>query len=76
MKKAELEQELENELILNPDKYSVDSQLAGFYGYNAKKRSEGSPVKKESSSGLELVETKAKGFKRRVTKAAEDFLTT
>lgn len=72
MKKAELEQELEDYLNKNSAKHSSDSRFTTFY----KRRSDSSPVKKEASSALADVETKAKQVRRRVTKATEDLLST
>ena len=71
MKKTELEIAIEDELKNNSPKYSNDSAFAGFYN---KRRSEGSPVKKEPSTALEVVENKAKAVRRRVTKASDEFL--
>jgi hypothetical protein len=71
LKKAELEQELEDYLNNNSAKHSSDPRFTSFY----KKRSDSSPVKKEASSALGDVEVKAKQVRRRVTKAVEDLAT-
>jgi hypothetical protein len=73
LKKTDLELELENELQNNPTKYADNEKYAGYY---VKRRSEGSPVKKENamSMALDTIETKAKTVRRRATKAADEVL--
>jgi hypothetical protein len=73
LKKTELELALEDFLTTNSSTYSNDPRFTSFYG---KRRSESSPVKKETSSALSDIENKAKAVRRRVTKAAEDILAT
>jgi hypothetical protein len=73
LKKTELEIALEDHLNSNASKYSSDPKFASFYN---NRRSASSPVKKEASSALSDVETKVKAVRRRVTKAAEELLTT
>ena len=73
-KKTELELELEDYLLVNSSTLSNEPRFAGFY--TSKRRSESSPVKKEAPSLLDDVETKTKAVRRRVTRAAEDFLAT
>jgi hypothetical protein len=72
LKKAEIEVALDDYLTKNASQYSGEARLAPFY----KKRSDSSPIKKEASSALSDAETKTKSVKRRVTKAAEDFIAT
>jgi hypothetical protein len=73
LKKTELEERLQEFLDKNKSQYSSDSRFTSFYH---KRRSDSSPVKKEASSVLSDVENTAKSVRRRVTKAAEDFLAT
>ena len=73
LKKTELELSLEDHLTANSSKYSNDSRFTSFYN---KRRSESSPIKKEASSALSDVETKAKAVRRRVTKAADELIGT
>ena len=68
MKKAELEVALDDYLSKNSSQFSSDTRLTPFY----KRRSEGSPAKKEVSPAEG--ETKIKQVKRRATKAAEEFI--
>ena len=70
MKKTELESALDEYLTKNASQFSSDSRFSSFYN----RRSASSPIKKEASSALSDVETKVKQVKRRVTKAAEDFI--
>ncbi|KAG9241963.1 hypothetical protein BJ878DRAFT_196438 [Calycina marina] len=73
LKKAELEAELENYLISNSSTHGDDPKFAGFY---SKRRSEGSPVKKEALSLFNGVDGTAKPSRRRVTRAAEEIAAT
>lgn len=73
LKKTDLEVELDDYLTKNSSQYSSDSRFASFYN---KRRSESSPVKKEASSALSEIDSKAKQVRRRVTKAAEDLVAT
>jgi len=73
LKKTELELELEDHLNQNSTQYSSDPRFTSFYN---NRRSVSSPVKKEASTLLSDVETKAKAVRRRVTKAADELLAT
>jgi len=64
---------LDDYLTQNASTYSGETRLAPFY---KTRRGVDSPVKKESASALSDAETKVKQVKRRVTKAAEEFLPT
>ena len=70
-KKTEIEVGLDEYLTKNAAQYSNDPRLAQFF---KTRRGESSPVKKESA--ISDTETKTKQVKRRVTKAAEEFLPT
>lgn len=72
MKKTELELELEEHLNKNKAQYQNDSRFTSFYN---KRRSESSPVKKETASALSDMETAVKSVRRRATKAAEELAT-
>jgi hypothetical protein len=69
LKKTELETELEHYLNENRSIHSIDPRFTSFYN---KRRSESSPVKRESSSLLSEVENTAKSVKRRVTNALQE----
>jgi hypothetical protein len=73
LKKTELELSLEDHLNSNSSKYSSDPRFTSFYN---KRRSDSSPVKKETSTVLSDIENKAKSVRRRVTKAADELLAT
>jgi hypothetical protein len=73
-KKTDIEVGLDEYLTKNASQYSSDPRLAQFY--KTRRGGESSPVKKEASSALSDAETKTKQVKRRVTKAAEEFLPT
>jgi hypothetical protein len=73
LKKTDIEVGLDEYLTTNAPKYSSDTRLAPFY---KTRRGLESPVKKETASALSDTETKVKQVKRRVTKAAEEFLPT
>ncbi len=74
MKKTEIEVALDEYLTENASQFSSETRLAPFY----KRRSESSPVKKESStsSALAEIDSKVKSIKRRATKAAEELVAT
>jgi hypothetical protein len=67
LKKIDIEAELEGYLKSNPS-LSSDTRVAPFY----KRRSDGSPVKKEVSSAISDGDKIVKSVKRRVTKAGEE----
>ena len=73
LKKTELEISLEDHLNANASKYSNEPRFASFYN---KRRSESSPVKKEASSMISDIESKAKAIKRRATKTVDELLAT
>lgn len=73
LKKTEVEVALDEYLTKNASKYSGDAKLAPFY---SKRRSDASPVKKELAAVSSDLEKIVKSVKRRVTKAAEDFVAT
>jgi hypothetical protein len=73
LKKTEIEVALDDYLVQNASTYSGEARLAPFY--TVKRRSESSPVKKETSLTSD-VETKVKSARRRVTKAAEELVAT
>lgn len=71
LKKQELEVALDEYLTKNSTQFSGDTRLTPFY----KRRADTSPVKKEpTSTATDLVETKIKPARRRVTKAAEEIV--
>ncbi|RFU25289.1 hypothetical protein B7463_g11045, partial [Scytalidium lignicola] len=73
MKKQELEAALDSYLTKNSAQFSSDTRLTPFY----KRRADTSPIKKEpSSTASEIVETKIRPAKRRVTKVAEEIANT
>jgi hypothetical protein len=73
-KKTDIEAGLDEYLTKNAAQHSSDPRLAQFY--KTRGRGDSSPVKREAASALSDPETKVKQVKRRVTKAAEDFLPT
>ncbi|KAH8820905.1 hypothetical protein F5884DRAFT_65916 [Xylogone sp. PMI_703] len=74
LKKQELEAALDSYLTQNSSQFSGDARLTPFY----KRRADTiSPIKKEPASTMsEIVETKIRPTKRRVTKVAEEIANT
>jgi len=72
LKKTEVEVALDSYLKENASAHSDNPRLEAFY----RRRSESSPVKKESSILPDAVDSKLRSVRRRVTKAAEDFVAT
>lgn len=72
MKKTEVEVALDSYLKENVSAHSDNPKLEPYY----RRRSESSPVKKEAPSLLAEADSKLRSVRRRITKAAEDFVAT
>ncbi|KAG9239644.1 hypothetical protein BJ875DRAFT_86006 [Amylocarpus encephaloides] len=73
MRKADIEAALDGYLTDHANEFSSESRFDPFY---KTRRGNSSPVKKESASTATDLGERAKSFKRRVTKAAEELAVT